>query len=264
MARKRTFVRLAIRLLAAIVMLGVAGAAASLGAAAPPNPEAPIASPAQGEGDLGDAPDSTNTLGPPMTAYPASGIMAQYPTVFQIGSPPFGPIHRLPGAVAWLGQGFSLEQEADIGFDQDGPNNIMPPANVPDLDGFDDGLVLPLTLPHCAPATITYIVNVVNPMPLFINVWFDWQRDGEWDDTANVRAGACAGMGRAEHAGGLRRSGNLHVDVARVPALASYLDEPHPGMGADDSVRAAVAAVGAGSRGYRRFRPAIGLPGRRD
>ncbi len=50
--------------------------------------------------DLGDAPDSSNTSGALMTAYPKNGppgILARFPTVFGTGSPPDGPLHLNQG-----------------------------------------------------------------------------------------------------------------------------------------------------------------------
>ncbi len=138
------------------------------------------------ENDLGDAPDSSNTWGTAMTAYTAVPAPALFPTVYQAGSPPYGPIHWLPQGVAWLGPAVTSENEADVGPDQDPANNITPQVNVADLDGADDGVGLPLRLPNCVSTTFTYTVNVVTPPlnPLYVNVWFDWWRDGEWDDTA--------------------------------------------------------------------------------
>lgn len=139
------------------------------------------------EAELGDAPDSSNTWGLPMTAYLGMfpPIPANYPTVYQVGSPPFGPLHRAPLAVAWLGPMVSLENEADIGPDQDGVNNLNPALDAPDRDAMDDGVVFPLSLPHCRPTTFTYLVNqpAMAMIPLFANVWFDWNRDGDWNDT---------------------------------------------------------------------------------
>jgi len=58
----------------------------------------PYASPAS---DLGDAPDSSNSFpGTAMTAYPKGGppdVRANYPSVYEAGSPPYGPIHWNPG-----------------------------------------------------------------------------------------------------------------------------------------------------------------------
>ncbi|MBN2563811.1 MAG: hypothetical protein JXQ75_23090 [Phycisphaerae bacterium] len=135
--------------------------------------------------DLGDAPDSSNNFAAVMTAYPPTGVMAGYPTVFGAGSPPYGPIHWQPLAVAYLGDAVTLEQEADIGLDQDPTNNIDPQNDTPDLDLADDGVTVPLTLPHCDPqTTFDYTVTIVdNTKDLYVNVWFDWLRDGDWDDT---------------------------------------------------------------------------------
>jgi hypothetical protein len=151
------------------------------------------------ESDLGDAPDSSNSFGMPpplvlMTAYPKggpAGVIAHYPTVYQMGSPPYGPIHWASWVVAHLGPAVSPEMEADIGPDADPTNNIIPLKDTPDLDNFDDGVQMPLVLPHCQWTTFDYSVFIMPPMPppmpqtppLYVNVWFDWNRDGDWDDT---------------------------------------------------------------------------------
>ncbi|MFN8485939.1 MAG: DNRLRE domain-containing protein [Caldilineaceae bacterium] len=87
--------------------------------------------------DLGDAPDSTNHAGVAMAAYPA--VQANFPTVFDpaLGLPQ-GPRHSYPRPFH-LGQRVSREAEADLGPDQDPLNNIIPAANDPDNDRFDDG-----------------------------------------------------------------------------------------------------------------------------
>ncbi len=142
--------------------------------------------------DLGDAPDSTNTFGQQMFAYPSQGMLtvmvpANYPTVYRKGSPPFGPIHRNPEKIAFLGEGVSLEQEADYGFDEDGVNNIVPLKDAKDLDKADDGIQVPLVLPQNRPTRFDYLVTVVEPARLlFVNAWFDWNRDGDWDDIINA------------------------------------------------------------------------------
>ena len=154
----------------------------------------------QPEHDLGDAPDSSNNSPMvTMTAYPKGGgggppgVLAKYPTVYITGSPPFGPIHMQPLAIAYLGQAVSLENEADIGPDQDVTNNIIPPKDAPDLDGKDDGVTIPLVLPHCEWAKFDYWVTIAPFMPpvpdLYVNVWFDWNRDGDWDDTMECPRG---------------------------------------------------------------------------
>ncbi|MCH8119941.1 MAG: hypothetical protein IIC00_09460 [Planctomycetes bacterium] len=144
------------------------------------------------ESDLGDAPDSTNNFNRRMTAYPKggfSGVRAHYPTVYNDGSGtgPHGPIHFNPLAVAHLGKKITHENEADIGLDQDVLNNIRPTANAPDNDKGDDGVIFPLNMPQCRWTTFDYIVNVINPgTNLWVNVWCDWNRDGDWDDDSNT------------------------------------------------------------------------------
>jgi hypothetical protein len=149
--------------------------------------------------DLGDAPDSTsNHPGAPMTAYPAggpAGVIANFPTTLSITSPPpYGPIHHLPKAIAHLGPGVSLEWEADVAADEDMINNILPLTDQPDLDQRDDGVLFPLALPQCAPTKLQYVVNVTaaTNMVLFLNVWFDWNRDGDWNDATNCPNGLIA------------------------------------------------------------------------
>ncbi|MHC4557971.1 MAG: GEVED domain-containing protein, partial [Planctomycetota bacterium] len=147
--------------------------------------------------DLGDAPDSTNNFGSVMHAYTSQGLLpvlvqANYPTVFNDGSGlgPYGPVHRNPIAVANLGKIVTHEVEADIGLDQDGVNNIDPPADSPNQDKGDDGVIFPVNMPHCRWTTFDYIINVADPnIDLWVNVWCDWNRDGDWDDTLSCPRG---------------------------------------------------------------------------
>ncbi len=135
--------------------------------------------------DLGDAPDSTNSHGVGMTAYPAGGppgTLARFPTVFTAGSPPYGPLHRNLKLLYFLGPAITAEKEADIGPDADGVNNLKPPADAPDLDRADDG-VTAAPLPHCVPTNLTYTVTVMPgtpPSKAYVNLWFDWDRSGDW------------------------------------------------------------------------------------
>jgi hypothetical protein len=107
--------------------------------------------------DLGDAPDSSNSVGAAMTAYP--GVPANFPTAYQGGAVPAGPLHKQPQSMAFLGSAVSLENEADTGPDQDPTNNIQPAANAPDLDLADDGVVVPLALPNCQWTSFNYTVT---------------------------------------------------------------------------------------------------------
>jgi len=142
--------------------------------------------------DLGDAPDRTNNSGGNMRAYAQPWVGARYPTVFDDGSGtgPFGPAHINNPLVAYLGQGITAENEADIGTDEDGVNNINPVANSPDQDGGDDGVAMPLNLPDSEWTTFDYEVTIVEPgTDLWVNVWLDFNRDGDWDDTVDCSAG---------------------------------------------------------------------------
>ncbi|MCP4611838.1 MAG: hypothetical protein GY845_24310 [Planctomycetes bacterium] len=144
------------------------------------------------EPDLGDAPDSTNNSWLNMTAYPKggpSGVIAHYPTVYNDGSSagPVGPIHSSSLALAHLGKIVSNEDEADIGPDEDGLNNIKPQTDSPDNDKGDDGVIFPINMPQCDWTTFDYTVNVLKPgINLWINVWCDWNRDGDWDDDTST------------------------------------------------------------------------------
>jgi hypothetical protein len=137
-------------------------------------------------GDLGDAPDNTNHFGAVMMAYP--GVQARYPTVY--GDPPAGttrgPLHLKPRALAWLGKYVSLEWDADQRPDEDVITNLAPPANRPNRDLYDDGVRPALmTLPNCATTTFKYDVNVLAPgiQRWYTNVWMDFNRDGDWQDS---------------------------------------------------------------------------------
>jgi hypothetical protein len=139
--------------------------------------------------DLGDAPDSTNHAGLPMITYVGPsfpGVPGNFPTVFDPATGlPEGPRHGQPLADAWLGQWVTLEYDADLMPDQDGVPNLDPPTNMPDQDGADDGVTLPIILTDCVPTFITYTVTVTPgapPLDRFVNVWFDWNRDADWND----------------------------------------------------------------------------------
>ncbi|TKJ36470.1 MAG: hypothetical protein CEE38_11695 [Planctomycetes bacterium B3_Pla] len=181
--------------------------------------------------DLGDAPDSTNNYGMAMTAYssPAT-VKANYPTVFNDGTGvgPYGPVHLNSPAAAYLGKKITRETEADSGWDEDGINNIKPQIDSPDNDQGDDGVVVPLNLPDCDWATINYAVTVINPgADLWVNVWCDWNRDGDWDDTP-----VCPGGPAPEWAVQNQFLFNLPLGLNQIttPAFLSW----HPENGPED------------------------------
>jgi len=136
-----------------------------------------------GAGDLGDAPDSTNTFSKPMLAYP--GVQAEFPTVFLAGSPAYGPYHKNDPLLFHLGKEISGESEADSGPDADGVNNIAPGTDTADRDGFDDGAPAGFpTFSHCKSQEFNYEVRVYAgaPQKAYVNVWLDWDRNGKWGD----------------------------------------------------------------------------------
>ncbi|KPL85343.1 GEVED domain-containing protein [Herpetosiphon geysericola] len=138
--------------------------------------------------DLGDAPDSTNHFSTSMLAYaPSTG--ARYPTVFDPSTGlPEGPFHYDAKQIV-LGASSTFEREADTGPDADGPNNIQPSTNQPNLDRADDTFYLGVPTvnsfaPACQSKTLDYQVTV-NSVPagvnrLYVNVWIDWNRSGFW------------------------------------------------------------------------------------
>ncbi len=132
--------------------------------------------------DLGDAPDSTNHLGASMNAYP--GTTASFPTAYYVTSPDsVGPIHWDARDTAFLGVNVTGEQMADMGLDEDPRNNIEPVGNVPDLDGADDGVGPGLiSLTHGEMNTFDFRATFVSPAQGYVNVWFDFNRDGDWND----------------------------------------------------------------------------------
>jgi len=143
--------------------------------------------------DLGDAPDSSNTFpGETMLAYPLTNTVANYPTIFWTSFPPYGPIHWQPAQWFYLGNDVTFESGADYGYDEDINNNLYPPGDLSNRDGADDGLELPLILPHCEQASIPFKVTFVNPTvgaAVYLNLWCDWNRDGDWDDTLDCPRG---------------------------------------------------------------------------
>ncbi len=137
--------------------------------------------------DLGDAPDSTNHApNTPMTAYQPTGQQALFPTVYDPETGyPSGPKHWLPVPDdVWLGLDVSGEWDADLLPDEDLIVNIDPPQDQPDQDGYDDGVQFSLSLPHCQQTQFGFLVTAaIQHDERYINVWFDFNRDGDWQDT---------------------------------------------------------------------------------
>jgi len=148
------------------------------------------------EADLGDAPASANHAGLPMTAYGPS-VQANFPTVWAPGLG--GPRHHWSQVDAWLGTTVTGELDADLLPDQDLLTNIDPPANAANQDNLlygpeDDGVPLPIPLVDCNGSGLNLAVTVASPlvtmpMPRYVNLWFDWNGDGDWADTLSCPSG---------------------------------------------------------------------------
>lgn len=135
--------------------------------------------------DFGDAPDGSNNLNTGMTAYP--GVPANYPTTISpliAGDLP-GPCHiQQVGVTPYLGETVSYENtDADLPADADPTFNIMPDGDQPNNDLADDGIPEDLVLPDCQRVEVPFSVTVPQATgDLYVNMWFDWNRDGDWGD----------------------------------------------------------------------------------
>ncbi|MEM7129290.1 MAG: pectin acetylesterase-family hydrolase [Chloroflexota bacterium] len=145
--------------------------------------------------DLGDAPDSTNHHGQNNTAYVDSTgtpILGQFPTVYNSGvaGDVTGPRHR-DSSKFWLGNSVSRESDADIHQDSDTFTNILDNGSGLDTannDQGDDGwLNEGVPMPNCQQTTlqvqVSKAVSLAVTTNLFLNVWFDGNRDGDWQDS---------------------------------------------------------------------------------
>jgi hypothetical protein len=161
----------------------------------------PLSAPAP---DLGDAPDSSNQFGQNNTAYPAAGVLGNFPTVFNVpAGQAAGPRHANQSLQGFLGNWISAELDADGGPDEDPLNNILrgPGGGVGDTsnrDRADGGWQDPNTpFFHCSKRKLNVRVNRPAGATLanmFLNVYFDGDRDGTWQSTT-----PCSGPGAGLH-----------------------------------------------------------------
>jgi hypothetical protein len=210
--------------------------------------------------DYGDAPDSSNPAGNPMSMNPNGGLppLAFYPTIFT-GAAGTGPKHLNAGANPNLNGAPANAIDSALGLesslsgtlfsrvsneidpmllpDQDNRRNIAPAPFLPvarsNRDGFDNAFTLPsggptlLRFAPCQSAAMQYAQFVRTPWAgnafytgtRFVNVWIDFNRDGDWAD--NNLGGPCPGVG-------------VSVDewfMRNIPAPAAsgvFLLPPHP------------------------------------
>jgi uncharacterized repeat protein (TIGR01451 family) len=147
--------------------------------------------------DFGDAPDSdSNHHNMNNTAYPDTGVLGHFPTVWE-GTPPneaSGPTHQL--GYFWLGDGITAEVDADLNLSYENDfTNILynGKEDVADLDDDDGWRNRQVPLLNCETATLIVRIRRSN-LPttierLWLNVWFDGNRDGDWQDS-----GDCPGL----------------------------------------------------------------------
>lgn len=138
--------------------------------------------------DLGDAPDSDSNHWNAQNTLVWNAGLGHYPTVWggTLPGSPAGPLHAFAAPVH-LGDFVSFEHEADIGPDMDGINNILDKGlDLADLDRADDGWLNPgVPLYDCQRATLRVRVTRqpgIQSGRMFLNVWFDGTRDGDWND----------------------------------------------------------------------------------
>lgn len=182
--------------------------------------------------DFGDAPDSeSNHHGMNNTAYQEIGVLGRFPTVWE-GTPAneaSGPTHRTDHF--WLGDIIDAEVDADLLLNNGSLpgrlyTNILDNggADVADLDFSDDGWRNP-HVPMLNCETSTLLVRVkrstlpITLKQLWLNVWFDGDRDGDWQDS-----GDCPGS--ADPLGGKSFEWIVQdwaIDTSQIPA-GGFLD----------------------------------------
>jgi hypothetical protein len=178
--------------------------------------------------ECGDAPTSWNYWGIPMTAYPwlgpgsANFPVAVYP--WAPASPDGYGICNLPywldNPPSHLGLGKSLELDADQLPDEDDVTNIDPVNDTADRDGLDDGVAFPGVMPHCGTAVMN--VNGFAAEEYYVTAWFDWNRDGDWNDESVCGCG--------DHEWGVRDvpvgPGTFSVPIGFVPCHPASSTDP--------------------------------------
>lgn len=141
--------------------------------------------------DFGDAPDSdSNHHAKPNTAYATGPVLGHFPSVWD-GTPATegsGPNHQDAGQY-WLGAAVTSEKDADLLPDDDTITNILNNGvdDVANHDKADDGWLNPnAPLDNCRETTLKVHISRSALPPslnvLYLNVWFDGNRDGDWND----------------------------------------------------------------------------------
>ena len=119
----------------------------------------------------------------------------------------------------------------------DPTNNIIPPLDLPDKDVADDGVIgLPFRLTPCKLMRFQYRVRVINPIQvLYANVWFDFNRDGDWDDRGICQSASAANIIADEWAVQNQTLVGLPVGLHTITSLSFRPFQP-AGINEDDPI----------------------------
>jgi alpha-tubulin suppressor-like RCC1 family protein len=136
--------------------------------------------------ESGDAPGST-AAGQDIAAYP--GVPGRFPSLDDGGI--YGPKHANPLRY-YLGDATSV----DAPVDADGVPNVDMVNRVANLDTGDDGWLNGrdiLRFDDCQTVTLRIRIRrgalVTSSAPLYLNAWFDGNRDGDWQDSRGCGTG---------------------------------------------------------------------------
>jgi heme exporter protein D len=157
--------------------------------------------------EFGDAPEGA-------LAYPASGVIGQFPTCMNVGPPGSYIQHVIPAA--FFGPSVDLEPDGNAGFcptfnpnlyDQDecfgdGDAGLIIPGAYTIVGSPGSEMVIPCpTSPGGSVGnTCTLAIwgtdidlHVTNNLPggliAYVNIWFDWNQDGAWGGASTCPAG---------------------------------------------------------------------------
>jgi len=141
--------------------------------------------PAAPRHDYGDAPDDTISG---MLAY--AGVAAHFPTLSNTHRS--GPRHL---NLRWVYLG--TQNSVDAPTDADGTPNLDSSNLLANLDGGDEGWLNQRQITRIDPCgTVDLRLRLrhrlTQTMPLYLNVWFDGNRDGDWKDEEPCRIGGTA------------------------------------------------------------------------
>lgn len=129
----------------------------------------------------------------------------------------------------WLDDNVTPEVEADIPPDSDGITNLLENGldNTANNDRADDGwLNNGVPMPNCQQTTLQIQVSKAISLPtmgdMYLNVWFDSNRDGDWGDFVNCAAGGGReGSGPANQIASEWIVRNFIINSAGIPAGGS-------------------------------------------